>query len=93
MINLETANVFDIRLAKSYVPTEADRYVDIHRFVEHFSVSRGAVKNWAQGFYWLKGEKVYYPQGPMPHVKTPGGHFRFNLEECEAWFASEQASR
>lgn len=78
-------NVFDIRQARSHKQRLEDRYVDMDALIFHFSISRSAAKNYLRGGFVKNGEFRPYPQGPMPHLKTPGGRLRFNLRDCEEW--------
>lgn len=85
------SNVIDIRQARSYEAHSADRYLNIRAFMDHFSVSYATAKNWARGYYYRAGGKVPYPNGPMPHLKTPGGALRFKIGECEEWLRAASA--
>lgn len=84
----QTAQVFDIRQARSYVSDSHVRWVNMPALCKHLSISRGAARNYALGYYWKDAERVYYDCGPMPSKLLPGGQRRFNVDEVERWLDS-----
>lgn len=78
-------NVVSISRAKSFVAPTEDRFVDMKALCHHLSISRSAAKNYVNGYFVKNGEKNFYPQGPMPCKRLPGGQLRFMLRNCEEW--------